>query len=356
MKRYIALAALLGILISLLSGCGFWMDGERIYLEPHQQQEAGGDSGIVPVNSFVQMQNALLALVEEGREEAVFSVADFYGGSVHFYLDNAIRLVKESSPMGAYAVEDITYEIGTNAGEAAIAIKIRYRYERARILRVGKADNMEEALMLVGEALDACESYVAVRVPAYEKTDLEQWVRDYAAANPHIVMEVPKVYAVTYPDSGNERIVELSFTYQTSRESLLNMQQIVEPVFTAAELYLRNTSQTRDKYARLYSFLMERSEYTLETSITPAYSLLNHGVGDDKAFATVYAAMCKRAGLSCTVISGTRDGAPWSWNLIKLGSNYYHLDLLRCAETGDFSLTLQSQLAGYVWDYSAYPG
>ena len=355
MKRYIALAALLGILMCLLSGCGLWMDGERIYLEPHQQQGSTGEKTVVAVNSFVQMQNALLALVEEGSEAAVFSVADFYGGSVHFYLDNAIRLVQESSPMGAYAVENITYEVGTNAGEAAIALKIKYRFERDRILRVGKASNMDEALRFIGDALDACESYVAVRVPSYEEKDLVQWVRDYAAENPHIVMEVPSVYATTYPETGDERIIELSFTYQTSRESLLNMQQLVEPVFTSAELYVRNASQTRGKYVQLYAFLMERSDYRIETSITPAYSLLNHGVGDNKAFATVYAAMCRQAGLACTVISGTRDGEPWTWNLIKIGSNYYHLDLLRSVENGDFTLLLQSQLAGYVWDYSAYP-
>ena len=260
MKRYIALTALLGMLLCAFSGCGFWMDGERIYLEPQHQEEGGGDKGVVPVNSFVQMQNALLALVEEGANGAVFSVADFYGGSVHFYMDNAIRFVMDSTPMGAYAVEDITYEIGTNAGEAAIALKIKYRFDRSRILRVGKAANMEEAFSLMGDALDSCEPYVAVRVPDYAETDLVQWVRDYSMENPHVVMEVPSVDAVTYPESGNERIIELSFTYQTSRASLLNMQQTVEPVFTAAELYVRNATRVREKYAQLYAFLMERSE------------------------------------------------------------------------------------------------
>ena len=44
---------------------------------------------------------------------------------------------------------------------------------------------------------------------------------------------------------------------------------------------------------------MERYDYRIETSITPAYSLLRHGVGDSRAFAVVYAAMCQQAGLEC---------------------------------------------------------
>ena len=98
---------------------------------------------------------------------------------------------------------------------------------------------------------------------------------------------------------------------------------------------------------------MERFDYTLETSITPAYSLLGHGVGDSKAFATVYAAMCRRADLECLVITGTRDGEPWTWNMVCDDGTYYHLDLLS-SHRGFQELT-DNEMEGYVWDYSAYP-
>ena len=100
---------------------------------------------------------------------------------------------------------------------------------------------------------------------------------------------------------------------------------------------------------------MERFDYKVETSITPSYSLLRHGVGDSRAFATVYAAMCRAANLECIVVTGTRSGEPWSWNMICEDGYYWHVDLLNSNEKGKFEKKLDADMEGYVWDYSAYP-
>ena len=100
---------------------------------------------------------------------------------------------------------------------------------------------------------------------------------------------------------------------------------------------------------------MERFDYPIETSITPAYSLLRHGVGDSRAFAMVYAAMCRSAGLECSIITGTHDGEPWTWNMVQDNGRYYHVDLLRSSGEGAFREFTDGEMSGYVWDYSAYP-
>ena len=149
--------------------------------------------------------------------------------------------------------------------------------------------------------------------------------------------------------------MELSFTYQNSREALRQMQQQVRPVFEAASLYVSGEGSDHQKFSQLYGFLVERFDYKLETSITPAYSLLCHGVGDSRAFAEVYASMCRRVGLECLIVTGTRDGDPWTWNMVKDGEKYYHVDLLRRLDSSDFREYSDGEMGGYVWDYSAYP-
>jgi hypothetical protein len=89
------------------------------------------------------------------------------------------------------------------------------------------------------------------------------------------------------------------------------MQAYVQPVFSSASLYVSGESEQNTKFDMLYTFLMQRNTYRQERSITPAYSLLRHGVGDSKALASVYAAMCRQANLDCRVIFGTRYGEPW---------------------------------------------
>ena len=167
-------------------------------------------------------------------------------------------------------------------------------------------------------------------------------------------MEIPKVTVGVY-GTGASRVVELNFAYENSRDALQLMRSQVKPVFDAAEMYVSGDAADRQKYSQLYAFLMERFDYKVETSITPAYSLLHHGVGDSRAFATVYAAMCRKAGLECMVVTGTRSGEPWVWNIILDNGSYQHVDLLRCSDQNRFRTVADRDMEGYVWDYSAYP-
>jgi transglutaminase-like putative cysteine protease len=186
--------------------------------------------------------------------------------------------------------------------------------------------------------------------------DFVQLVEDYAVQNPQIVMETPQVTVSMYPESGSDRVVELKFTYQTSRDALRNMQTQVATVVDAAVDMVSVTTQPKGKYAQMYALLMERFQvYTQETSITPAYSMLVYGVGDSRAFATVYAALCRQADLECLTVVGARDGELRYWNIINIDGIYYHVDLLRCKEEGQFREMTDAEMEGYVWDYSAYP-
>jgi len=179
-------------------------------------------------------------------------------------------------------------------------------------------------------------------------------VQDYAMEYPQKVMEIPVVTSEVY-GFGKARVMEVTFSYQTSRDALRLMQSQVKPVFDSAVLYVSGEGAESQKFSQLYAFLMERFDYKVETSITPAYSLLRHGVGDSRAFATVYAAMCRAAGLECIVVTGTRSGEPWTWNIIRQEDFYWHVDLLACSDSGRFLKQLDADMEGYVWDYSAYP-
>ena len=270
-------------------------------------------------------------------------------------MERAMRYVTQVHPIGAYAVEKMEYELGTNAGQPSLAVSVSYNQNRAELRNLILVDGMDEAQKMVADALGRCDPKVVMRVNHYRAMDFEQYVRDYMEANPHSVMEMPQITVGTFPETGVYRVIEIIFNYQTGRDDLKNMQTRVRPLFTSAELYVSGNSSAYDKYALLYAFLMERHEYQFETSITPAYSLLIHGVGDSRAFATVYAAMCRRAGLECRIVSGTGNGEPLFWNIIRIDGKYHHLDLLECNRSGIFRICGDEEMTGYVWDYSGYP-
>lgn len=351
MKRVLMLilAAALG-----LSGCGSFMDGNFVSVEAHREQSVGGQSGVISASNYGELRDALVQMVDSGSESSVINVAQYDQEMLEKGMSMAVEYVQMVYPIGAYAVEDIAFEIGTGGGKPAVSVDISYIHGRAEIRKIQTVRDTAAAQEKCAEALENCSSGVVIRVKGYSGWDVAQFVEDHAALHPDIVMEVPEVAVGLYPEDGADRVLELKFSYQSSRDSLRQMQSQVEPYFASAELYVRGNGTEAQKYAQLYAFLMERYDYTIKTSITPAYSLLCHGVGDCEAFATVYAAMCTYAGLSCQVVTGTKNGEPWSWNLISENGAYYHVDLLECSGGGEFVKMTRESMDGYVWDYSAY--
>ena len=350
-RRIICLAAALSL---LLSGCGIWMDGNYVSVTPHEEQTSGVQSGVISASNYMELRNALTQMVDSGTESAVINVAEYNQSTVESGISMAAQYIKTMYPVGAYAVDEIQYEIGSGGGKPAVSVSITYIHGRSEIRKIQKVQDMAGVQDKIAEALEKCESGVVLLVKGYEWTDVAQFVEDYAALHPDIVMETPQVAVGVYPEMGISRVLELKFTYQTSRESLRQMQEQVEPYFASASLYVSGNGSDTQKYAQLYAFLMERYDYKFETSITPAYSLLCHGVGDGEAFATVYAAMCRQAGLECQVVTGTKAGEPWWWNMVCDDGVYYHVDLLACNAAGGFREMTDAQMEGYVWDYSAY--
>ena len=351
-------AALLLALCLLLSGCSSLFDGSYTHEEPHQNQGGQLPHENIVASNYNGLCKALAGLVESGAQSGIISVPNYDQSTIYTDLSQAVAQVRTTNPIAAWAVNDITWELGSNGGQLSVAVNITYLHDRSEIRKVHRVSTMEGAKNVIASVLDDHSTGVQLLIPNYESMDFQQLVDSYADSHPQSVMECPQVVVNIFPESGSSRLVELKFTYQTSRDALRAMQTQVQTVFESAAVYVSSYNKESDKFQQLYAFLMEflvEGDYQLETSITPAYSLLRHGVGDKKAFATVYAAMCKEAGLDCRVVTGTRAGEPWIWNLICVDGVYRHLDLLRCSEKGGYRIYSDSQMDGYVWDYSAYP-
>ena len=350
------IAAMLAAVSLLLSGCGL-MSGEHLSVTPHQLPVSGNQTANLSVSDYAQLKTVLEGMVQTGTESTVINVSRYDQALLNDGVKNAVTHLKEYYPLGAWAVESVEYEIGTGGGQPVVSVNISYIHGRSQIRQVRNVPNMMELEGLVAEALEECADSLVLLVDDYDQKDLVQMVEDYADANPNTVMEIPAVAVGVYPnEKPGTRVVELNFAYQTSRESLRQMQNQVRRVFASAELYINSDSTEIQKFSQLYTFLMERYDYTIDTSITPAYSLLVHGVGNSEAFASIYGAMCRQAGLECQVVSGTKNGEAWYWNLIRVDGRWLHVDLLEASAQGAFFCNTNEQMQGYVWDYSAYEG
>lgn len=349
------MTALLMVLCLLLSGCSFWTNGSYSSVEPHKEPANQGEKPAENVSDYEELMDALESLVESGAESGMLSMQ--YDGEdvARADMDKAIRDIRQNNPFAAYAVEDIGYVFGASGGRNAVSVQITYFQNRVHADKIQRVQTLQQVEQVIAQHLDACDAGVVLYFADLGQVDFAQMVADYALTYPQKVMEAPEVTVSLYPEEGIEQIVELKFSYQTSRAELRTLQNKVSPVFSSAAQHVTGDWTAEEKAKRLYSFLMDRYEYNIQTSITPTYSLLLHGVGDSRAFAMVYGAMCRQAGLDSHLVTGTRGGEPWVWNAVRIDGVYYYLDLLRCSSGGAFQLHTQEEMTDYVWDYSAYP-
>lgn len=349
------MTALLMTLCLLFSGCSFWTNGSYSSVEPHKELANQTEKPAVNVSGYEQLLEALASLVESGAESGMLSMQYETEEAAREDMDKAIREIRQNNPFAAYAVEDIGYVFGASGGRNAVSVQITYLQNRVRADKIQRVQTLQQVEQVIAQHLDACDAGVVLYFADPGQVDYAQMVEDYALAYPQKVMEMPEVTVSLYPEQGTEQIVELKFSYQTSRAQLRTLQNRVAPVFSSAAQHVAGDWTAAEKARRLYGFLMDRYEYNIQTSITPAYSLLLHGVGDSRAFAMVYSAMCRQAELDSHLVTGTRMGEPWVWNAVRIDGVYYYLDLLRCSGEGTFRLHTQEEMTEYVWDYSAYP-
>lgn len=356
MARLVSLVLCLCLCIGL-SGCDLWMQGSYAYVSPHKMPDTPAEGERIEVSSADGLYLALGALVEDGTVSATVYYPDENKQTVEAYMDAAVRQIQDSHPIGSYAVKSVTYEVGTKGGVQAIALQIAYDRSLSDIRYINRVTDVEEGIAIIYAALRSCGASATFFVENYAQTDFIQLIKNYVDENPDVCMEMPQVTVTTYPKEGPSRVVEILLGYENSRDDLRAMQQTVGAVFESAALSVSRNADQQEKCGQLYRFLMlHYNADTLKTSITPAYSLLQYHVGDSKAYATVYAAMCRKVDVPCTVVVGTKDGSPYYWNALQEGEDYLFFDFLQCARQGDFVLYSKEQMRNYVWDYSAYGG
>ena len=350
-----AVIAICLALCLLLTGCAMGFEGDYLWQQSHPMPDSTEGGQNISVSDYASLYDALRQAVEAGLPQVTISVALYDRDAVASDMAHAVTQLRRFNPIAAYAVQDIQWKLGSIGGEQVLVAQMAYSCDQAHIRRIKAVDNNEQAMEAIASALCGFESGIVLRIRSYQEADFLQLVADYAAENPHLVMEVPEVSASIYPEKGNDRLVELKFSYLTSRDILRTMQQQVATVVDAAVDMVSLTQDTRGKYTQMYALLVERLDYSLETSLTPAYSLLLYGVGDSKAFATVYAAMCHQAGLECLTVVGTFNSEARYWNIVQIDGVYYHVDLLRSKEEGQFRDMTDEEMEGYVWYFPAYP-
>lgn len=363
MKRI--LAAVLAGAVLLLTGCSGWSDGTYYVEESHVEQPlptaAPTEAEEPPtVSNRNELRGTVLSFIRNWTERGEILVQN-YTGELSADLSETLAYATQEDPIGAYAVDYADAELSGTSRSGSISLSLVFRRSAAEISSIVTVNGITSAKARIQQALTAYDTALTLRIRNYTDTDIERFVRDYCLEHLDQVAAVPELSAELYPNEGATRILELHFSYPDTRDELQRKLASVKTILSSASSYVSVGKTDRDRAALLYRFLTARFAYTVgETeSAMPAYDLLCEGIAHSLSFATVFRMECATAGVDCWLVSGTRDGQSYAWNLLSLEDGWYCVDLMDSVLSGEKEFRLltpaQAQDAGYDWDIDAYP-
>lgn len=361
MKKLIA-SLLLFALFAGLTACKSLVKDDFSVVTPHVELPLSDKTDSMKdttpvVSNRTELRGAVLSFIRDWTEQGSILVRA-YKGNVSEDLQETVLYATEEDPIGAYAVDYMDAEYN---GTDRISLNIVFRRSAAEVESIVTVSGNPSACTKIRQALDALDISLTLRIRNYQDMDFAGYIRNYCLQHPGTAVALPEVSAEVYPKEGETRILELHFSYPASRDELRLMQASVSTILSSASSYIRSGKDDLEKARLLYRFLTSRFTYspTGEAPATPAYSLLCQGKAHSLSFASVFYAECTDANLDCFIVSGSRDGQEYYWNLLRIEGEYYHVDLMRSLseKENDLRLLYSAELSreGYVWDEALYP-
>ena len=363
MKKFLSAILIASVLLGL-TACSGWGQDEFLFVTPHAEQPVSSESTEeeVPltVTNRSELRGAVLSFIRDWTERGTFLVSG-YSGDITADLAETIRYATEEDPIGAYAVDYADAELSGNGESGVISLNIVFRRSAAEINSIVTVNGIGGAYAKIQQALTDYTTALTLRIRNYEEADFTAYIRDFCLENPDQMPALPELSAQVYPNEGETRILELHMVYPKTRDELRVMQAEVNTILASAHSFIHSGSTDAERVTRLYRFLAGRFVYTIDTEepVMPAYRLLCDGAAHSLSFATVFRYECSSEGMDCRLISGFKDGVSHYWNLIRLGREYYYVDLMQDMLSGANSpeLLTAAQLTeeGYVWEAGDYP-
>ncbi len=128
---------------------------------------------------------------------------------------------------------------------------------------------------------------------------------------------------VSYSTAG---YIKYTMSYHSNAEQEAKLTEAVAVAMT--KLQLNGLSEAK-KIIKIHDYICNNVDYaynSTEEQIYTAYGALCTGKAVCQGYAVLFYRLCKEAGLSVRIISGTGNGGPHAWNIVRIGSKYYNVD------------------------------
>ena len=354
MKQHVL--ALLTAAVLLLTGCSAVLDREYFSVQPHNAAPLDEeDPSVLRANNYQELVNALMYLVAEGQES----------GTVRLYLDekkqadflaSARAEVAEEDPLGAYAVEEIDYQVHSLPDYAQVAFSIRYRRTQEQIASIVSVNGAAAIRGELKAAMAAFAPSCTLRLGYFDQD--EGYIRTLARQayydDPISALDFPELEVEMCPDHGRQRIVELSMTYHLTPDQLnARKDEVLEALIKLQRAV--PFSANRKDIRPIAAMIRRRVSFDPGIQHSTPWHALTLGRANSEGTALTFAALCQKLDIPCRVADGQKHGQPHFWNVVQTQEGWRHLDLTEPVERPPLRLDVQMADEGYSWQEDFLP-
>ena len=359
MKKKFA-AALLTVSL-LLSGCASILEQEYLYVSPHSSTLLdASDPSILRVENYQELVNALVYFISAGTETGRVRLY-LDSGQIEAELEQACLEVIQEDPLGAYAVDYIKYSVTPLVAYSEAEVQITYRRTREQVSAIVSATGTPAIRSELESVLSEYASECTLRIGYFDQDEsyIHSLVRQAYFSIPDKAMEFPQASVSIYPDSGRQRIVEITLDYHLDTDELLSRrnqlfeatQQLISPLLLSPE----------SDGSSLAALLLETCSYDPQGGST-AYHALVQNRANAEGLTLAQLLLCNALSVPCYPVSGAVSDTPCFWSIIETENGWRHL-VFSLISTDDSSslpslpLFTDEELLenGYVWDTSIVP-
>ena len=348
------ICAVMAALMLLSTGCSSMLNRDYSSVTVHSATPtAEVDANTMRVQNYQELVNALIYLINQGEESGSIR---YSGEEADFkkLMDEACLEVKQEDPLGAYAVDYIKYSVISIVGSYEADVQITYRRTREQVASIVDATGAAAIRSELSRALSSFDTEVVLRISYFEEDEayIQQLVRQAYLSNPATALDFPDAQVAMYPESGQQRIVEVTLTYHQSLQTLESWRNSLSR--EAERICQPLTELTiKEKLDGITGTLQSMGAYSAQGGST-AYDALLGGGGDSQGVALAFSLLCRQVGITCSVVDGQKNGQSHFWNVVQTASGYRHVDLSRTGSvTYNVDQTMTQQ--GYVWDTQQVP-
>lgn len=329
LKRMAAMLLILAMVFGM-TGCARLFVTEYRDSAPYVDSQTE-EASATEIRRYSDLTRVLRGMVADYTEQATLVFTD-YDGIIADDLAKACWELRRGTALGAYCVQNITYEIEQVVAYCEADVVVTYKRSADEVRSIYSAQTPAAVENAMVDALRSNRTRFAIQInsTSFDESIVQDLLDDAIVSNPLIAVTIPEAEITMYTGDTQPRIFEIRLNDAISDDVRANRRTALE---SAVDRLAASVKGEGLELVCAVCDLVGRSVESPGDDTCTAYDVLVNHRGDSRAVAMALKAVCDRLDIPCEIVTGQMDSYFHTWNIIEIEGERYHIDLTGYAGT-----------------------